>query len=192
MFNLSKFDLINRVAISKYKDGKILPINSGALEYHINNVRDLSKVNQNSCILSITFNKDNNDINKYLNNHDALLSLLKDNEPKFMSNFSLIKIYQTKNVFLIKYETKNYDCPKNITNDYILNNYEKNISKFLLNKKENTPYKVNENQYKYNAPKNNREMDVFLMNDATRIQNMTLMFLKLIFFLKDLETIDHN
>ena len=147
-FNLSKFDLINRVAISRYKDGKILPINSGALEYHINNVNDLSKINQNSCILSITFNKDNNDINKYLNNRDALLSLLKDNEPKFMSNFLLIEIYQTKNIFLIKYETKNYDCPKNITNDYILNNYEKNISKFLLNKKENIFYKVNKNQYK--------------------------------------------
>ena len=146
-FNLSEFDLVNKVAISRYEDGKILPIKPVALEYYIYNIKNLSKISQNSCFLSITFNKDNNDINKYLNNEDILLSLLKDNQNKFMSDFSLVKIYQTKNMFLIKYKTKNNDCPKNITNDYILNDYEKNISKFLLNKKENTSYKVKDKYY---------------------------------------------
>ena len=68
------------------------------------------------------------------------IKLLKDKE--------ILEIKQFNEFLFFKY-LNNYPCYNNLSNDYVPNKAEKNIFKFLKDKKLNSVYKIFESEHEY-------------------------------------------
>tara|TARA_B100001057_G_scaffold434330_1_gene463896 strand:+ start:3334 stop:5589 length:2256 start_codon:yes stop_codon:yes gene_type:complete len=136
---LSNDDIYSRVLVGSLgKNKNIYPPNL-TIDYTLNEQnksRDEIFYNHKNdycyLILEISENKDKIPLSD--------IKLLKDKE--------ILEIKQFNEFLFFKY-LNNYPCYSNLSNDYVPNNAEKNIFKFLKDKKLNSVYKIIESEHEY-------------------------------------------
>ena len=93
----------------------------------------------------------------YNHKNDYCYLILEISEHKDKISLSDIKLLKDKEILEIKQFNEflffkylnNYPCYNNLSNDYVPNNAEKNIFKFLKDKKLNSVYKIFESEHEY-------------------------------------------
>ena len=136
-FNLSKKDFLTKVGIGFF-DKEIKPNNKlgkSSFEFYINNNFEDNKLSvYNNCLLVLI---DNHKNSYHEINIEYFLRNLSNNQILFGSKVNINQTLKFKDFLVVEYKPNYGDCIKNTSNDYIINEKEKETLKFLLDKENN-------------------------------------------------------